>query len=185
MLLHSRVTVVTHASVVSPSSVRPHTPFSQSPSSRLMPNLLESISRPFFVVVVFQNFAFLIFYIFFFVNMGSYWRKTSNDIFWNYITDSLKKKMLTSRESLYQSCIKIGEISNFGFVPIFFVFVNMGPYGRKTSNDILSESAQQICSQKSMHTPRKGVYQSYIENFVKFQILDFWQFFVVVLFWDV
>ncbi len=30
-------------------------------------------------------------------------------------------------------------------------------------NDILSESAQ-ICSQKFMHTPRKGLYQSCIKN---------------------
>ncbi len=34
----------------------------------------------------------------------------------------------------------------------------------KTSNDILSESAQQICSPKFMHTPRKGVYQTCIKN---------------------
>ncbi len=47
--------------------------------------------------------------------------------------------------------------------------------GEKTSNDILSESAQQICSQKFMHTPRKGVYQSCIKNG---EILDFWQFFL-------
>ncbi len=47
----------------------------------------------------------------------------------------------------------------------FFVFVNMGPYGRtKTLNDISSESAQQICSQKFMHTPRKGLYQNCIKN---------------------
>ena len=36
--------------------------------------------------------------------------------------------------------------------------------GEKISNDILSESAQQVCSQKSMHTPRKGLYQSCIKN---------------------
>ncbi len=50
--------------------------------------------------------------------------------------------MHTSGEGLYQSCIKIGEISNFRFFPIsffffffllffFFFFVNTGPYGRK------------------------------------------------------
>ena len=43
---------------------------------------------------------------------------------------------------------------------------------KKPSNDILSETAQQICSQKFMHTHRKGVYQSY-----KKKILDFWQLF--------
>ena len=35
--------------------------------------------------------------------------------------------------------------------------------GEKMSNDILYESAQ-ICSQKFMHTPRKGLYQSCIKN---------------------
>ena len=42
-----------------------------------------------------------------------------------------RKIMHTSREGLPQRCIKIGEISNFGFLPIFFVLVNTGPYGRK------------------------------------------------------
>ena len=36
--------------------------------------------------------------------------------------------------------------------------------GEKPSNDILSKSAQQICSQKFMHTPRTGLYQSCIKN---------------------
>ena len=41
----------------------------------------------------------------------------------------------------------------------------MGPHGRKkTSNDILSESTQQTCSQKFIHTLRKGLYQSCIKN---------------------
>ncbi len=62
--------------------------------------------------------------------------------------------MHASREGLYQNFIKIGEISNFGVFPIFFFFVNMGPYGTKNFNDILSKSAQQIYSQKFMHTPR-------------------------------
>ncbi len=69
--------------------------------------------------------------------------------------------MHTSREGLYQSCVKIGEISNFEFLPFFFFFsfsLTWDHMGRKTSNDI-SESAQQICSQKFMHTPRKGIYQ--------------------------
>ena len=55
--------------------------------------------------------------------------------------------------------VKIGEISKFGFSQFIFVFVNMGPYGRKTSNNILCESKQEICSQKLRYTPRKGLYQ--------------------------
>ncbi len=36
--------------------------------------------------------------------------------------------------------------------------------GEKTSDDILSESTQQICSPKFRHTPNKGLYQSCIKN---------------------
>ncbi len=36
--------------------------------------------------------------------------------------------------------------------------------GEKSTNDILSESAQQICSQKFMHTPMKGLYHRCIKN---------------------
>ncbi len=43
-----------------------------------------------------------------------------------------QKIMHTPGEGLYQSCSKNCEISNFGFLPIFFVFVNMGPYGGKS-----------------------------------------------------
>ncbi len=53
--------------------------------------------------------------------------------------------------------------------------------GVKISNDISSESAHQIHSQKIMHTPGEGLYQSCSKNC---EILDFWQFFFV-LFWGV
>ncbi len=60
---------------------------------------------------------------------------------------------------------------------LLFIFVNMGPYmGEKTSNDNLSESAQQICSQKFMHTPRKGLYQSCIKN-CEIWVFEFLAFF--------
>ena len=48
--------------------------------------------------------------------------------------------------------------------------------GEKISDDILSESTQQICSPKLKHTPKKGLYQTCIKN-CEIQILDFWQFF--------
>ncbi len=53
--------------------------------------------------------------------------------------------------------------------------------GEKNLNDILSKSTQQICSQKLMHTPRKGIYQSCIKNFeiLKFGFLA--NFFVLFL----
>ncbi len=36
--------------------------------------------------------------------------------------------------------------------------------GDKTSNDISSEIAQQICSQKFMHAAWQGLYQNFIKN---------------------
>ncbi len=47
--------------------------------------------------------------------------------------------------------------------------------GEKTSNDISSESAHQICSQKFMHTALKGLYQRCIKNceISKFGFLTF------------
>ena len=49
---------------------------------------------------------------------------------------------------------------NFNFFIFYDFFVNMGPYGRKKSNDISSESKHHIHSQKIMRTSRKGLYQS-------------------------
>ena len=54
--------------------------------------------------------------------------------------------------------------------------------GENTSSHILSESAQQICSQNFMHIPRKGLCQKYIK-IVKFQILDFRHIFCSFFFW--
>ncbi len=80
------------------------------------------ISRRFFCFSKFCIFDFLrIFFIF--VNMGPNMRKTSNDTSSeNTYPIHSQKFMHTSREGLYQSCIKIGEISNFGFLPNFFRF---------------------------------------------------------------
>ncbi len=94
--------------------------------------------------------------------------------------------MCTYREGLYKSCIKFGEISNFGFLLFFFFSFSLtwDHMGEKTSNYILSESEQQICSQKVMHTPRKGLYQSYVKN-CEFSNFRFLAIFVFVLFLDV
>ncbi len=49
--------------------------------------------------------------------------KTSNDISSESTKQIHSKKFFyTSRESLYQSFIKYGEISNFEFVPFVFPF---------------------------------------------------------------
>ena len=80
-------------------------PFSQNPSSRLIPKLVERFLR-FFTI-----------FFFVFVNTGPHGRKTDKQI-------HSKKFMHTSRDGFYQFeiCIKIGEISIFGFLPIFFFF---------------------------------------------------------------
>ncbi len=56
--------------------------------------------------------------------------------------------------------------------------------GQNTSNDILCESAQQICSQTVMHTPRKGLYPGCVKNCEQYQILHFWQMFSFFFFWN-
>ncbi len=150
-----------------------------------MPNLITISPDRFSLFFKISHF----FYHFFFVlvNMGPYGRENFKwHLLWNYITDSLQKKPVhTSKEGLQQVCInfKIGEISNFGFCQFVFVFVNIGPYNMrdKTSNDILSENTQQICSQKFMHTPRKGLYQSCIKN-CEISNFGFLAFFFFVLF---
>ncbi len=53
--------------------------------------------------------------------------------------------------------------------------------GEKNSNDILSESTQQICSPKFSHNPKKGLYQSFIKN-CEIQNFGFLAFFLFVLF---
>ena len=108
-----------------PSSVRP-SPFSENPSDILMPNLVErylfTISPDHFLF--FKMLHFLFFTIFFlFINMGPYGRKTSKrHLIWKYITDSLQK---IYAKGLYQSCIKIGRISHFGFLPLFWDIYRM------------------------------------------------------------
>ena len=61
------------------------------------------------------------------------------------------------------------------FLTIFFfvfVFVTMGPYALKFSNDISSESAHQIHSPKFMCTHTEGLYQS-CYKYCEFQIWIF------------
>ncbi len=112
MLLHNRATVVTRASV-GPSSVKPV--FSEPVShikTKLVERYLFTLSPDHFF---FQNFCTT-----FFVNMGPYGRKNvKRYLLWKYIRDSHQKIMHTSREGLYQSCTKIGEIPKFGFLPFF------------------------------------------------------------------
>ncbi len=55
--------------------------------------------------------------------------------------------------------------------------------GVKISNDISSDSMQQIHSQKIMHTPGEGLYQSCSKN-CELSNFGVWAiFFFIVLFW--
>ncbi len=86
--------------------------------------------------------------------------------------------MHTSREGLYQSCIKIGEISNFGFLPIFFFFffsfsLTLDHMGEKTSSDILSESihSRDLLPKIQVYCwSRNVLYQSCIEHAAYFLV---------------
>ncbi len=84
--------------------------------------------------------------------------KKSNDISESTHQIHSQKTMHTPGEGVYQSCSKNCEISNFGFLPIFFVFSHAWDHmGVKVSNDISSERIHQICSPKFMDTPEKGL----------------------------
>ena len=52
------------------------------------------------------------------------------------------------------------KILNFWFCTFFFRFLNVGPYGRKISNDIFFESTHQIHLRKIMHTSGEGLYHT-------------------------
>ncbi len=76
--------------------------------------------------------------------------------------------MHAPREGLYQSCSNNFEIQLFGFCH-FFVFLNMGPYRRKSFNDISSESTNQIHSPEFMYTSREDLsYINVVERIVKY-----------------
>ncbi len=71
--------------------------------------------------------------------------------------------MHTVKKGLYQSCIKIDQNFKFWIFAIFFSFsLTWDDMGENISNDIFSESAQQIFSPKFMHIPRKGLYQTFV-----------------------
>ncbi len=134
MLLNSRATVITRASVVRPWKPKP---FSRYPLNRLMSNFGEryifTISPDCFFFVlfcfcfIFQNFTFLIFYdiCFVFVTMGptKSRKNAKRHILWKYITVLIPPK----------SCILLGfyrkiylpklynELWNFKFLFSFFL----------------------------------------------------------------
>ena len=174
VLLHIRATIVTRASVVRPSVVRPSVKL-------VFPETVQQINATFggkvpfhlcpdhfLLLLLFLKISHFLFFYDFFFSFSLTWdhmgEQTSNDIspmkLHNRFTQ--KKCMHTSREGLYRSCIKIGNISIFGFWPIFF-FVFMGPYGSKETTSCLKYT-KQIYSQKFMHTPRKGLHLCFIKN---------------------
>ena len=122
------------------------------------------ISRQF--LFVFQNFAFLIFYDFFFVfvNTGPYGKKTSNDI------SPESTHQIHSRNAwilLGRSLPKLYKNSkNFKFwIFAFFSFsLTWDHIGENSSNNISSQSIQHIHSPEFLHTPGEGRYQNCSEN---------------------
>ena len=159
MLLHSRATVMTWASVVRPS-VRPYTSFSRKPWSRLTPNVYH-ISRPF--LFVFQIFFFIIIFLrflfFVFVNISTIIYGSKNF-----------KRLLPKNHAYFRggSLLKLfKELWNLKFWILnkYFSFsLTWDHMGVKVSNDISPERTHQICSRKFMDTPREGLYQSRSKN---------------------
>ncbi len=126
-------------------------PFSQNPWSTLMPNLVErylfTTSPDYFA----PNFCILdlfFFFLHFLLFSLRYMREktlqtTSLKVHSRITPKKLMHTSSMSREGLYQSCINIGEIWNFGFLPFCFSFSLTWDYmGEKTSNEIFSEHKQ-------------------------------------------
>ncbi len=68
------------------------------------------------------------------------------------------------------------------FTIFFFVFVNIGPYGNTNfKRHLLWKYASDSIPKN--HAYSWGVSTKIAQRIVKFQILDFWQFFFFVLFW--
>ena len=63
----------------------------------------------------------------------------------------------------------------------FYLFVNLGPYGRKHSNDISSESTHQIHSQNISCILLERASTKLVQRIVNFQIMDFCHFFFVLV----
>ena len=134
---------------------------------------------------VFQNFAFLIFYDFFFIciNMdGTIWEK-------KFQTTS--PLILHNRFTPKNSCILLGgslstlykDWSNFKFGFFFFanfsfILINMGPHGRKKFKRHLVWKYTTDLLPKIQAYSRKGLHQSCIKNC---ESLEFWKFFSSVL----
>ena len=136
--------------------------------STLVEMCLFTISANHFLFSKFCIFDHFLRFFFRFREQGATWEKklqaTSPLILRNRFTKN--PCILLGRVS--SKVVKSGEISNFGFLHFFFSFsLTWDHMGETTSTDILSASTQQICSQKFMHSPRKGLYQSCIK-IVKF-----------------
>ena len=126
VLLHSRATVMTRASVVRPS-VRRHR-FLGNRQVDWHQILLTGTYPPHLQTIFFLLFKILKFWFFHeffrFITIGPYGSKYfKRHLLWRYAPDSLPKIMYTPGESPYQSCSKNCEISNFGY---FFFCSSLG-----------------------------------------------------------
>ncbi len=82
--------------------------------------------------------------------------------------------MHTCGEDLYPSCIKIGEISILNFCLFLSFLLTWDLVNINMGEKIQTTSLKVHCPPKFMHTPRKSLCQSCINNFQN-STLDFWQ----------
>ncbi len=114
------------SSIVCPS-VNPN------PSSRLMRNLVASLQFNFWQFFRLHK------------QVPIYEKKFKRHLLWKDITDSLSQKIMhISGKGLYQGYIKFGEVSNCGFLPLFFFSFSLicDHMGEETPKDILSDSTR-------------------------------------------
>ena len=87
--------------------------------------------------------------------------------------------MHISREGLYQSCIKIDEISNFRFLNFVFVFINMDPLGEKKLQTTSCLKVHNRFALQNSGILLRRVSTKFVKRIVNFQIWIFGIFFVL------
>ena len=143
-LLCATLSYCRNAGVHRPSLVHPSvkTVFSET-VKRI--NYMYTISPHLFYFKI-LNFWFFKDFLFVLVSMGPYGSKHFKPHQWKYISHSLPPNHAYFWGGSLPKLCK--ELWNFKLWFFFFVFVNLGPYGTKVSNDISSEIIHQICCSK-------------------------------------
>ncbi len=94
-------------------------------------------------------------------------RRSSIDIVFSDTTERINAKFLGNVPIISRGhFIFVFQYLKFWIFMLFFSFsLTYYHMGDKISNDISSESTNQIHSQKLMYTPREGLYQNYLKNY--------------------